>query len=432
MADDIAIKVESVSKCYQIYDQPSDRLKQFLFRNRRQYYREFWALKNVSFEVKKGDAIGIVGRNGSGKSTLLRTICGTLNSTGGFVETKGRVAALLELGSGFNPEFTGVENVYLYASLLGLSRQEVDQKFEQIRKFADIGDFINQPLKSYSSGMVVRLAFAVIVHVDADILVIDEALAVGDIFFSSKCIQFLKEFAIRGTVLFVSHDVNSVLNLCNKAILIKDGTLELIGSPKDAVDAYHAENIKSQETATAKNGNSSLDKKAVQTKDLNNPNEINRLSGFRAEAKSSGVGGAQIVSACFKSDDVIVRTLLANSDVEFHVWAEVSANVTAPILGFSVKNKQGLLMYELNTSETSSFDNDTSSRVYHSFIKFRVPPLRTGQYLVDVAIANGSLFQHTQLQWLYDAMSFNILNDHKSNGVLSFNPLSVGLEAISK
>ena len=176
MSSDVAIKVDNLSKCYQIYEKPRDRLLQMLMRGHRQYYREFWALKDVSFEIKKGETVGIIGRNGSGKSTLLQMICGTLNPTSGVIQTHGRIAALLELGSGFNPEFTGRENVYMNASVLGLSHEEIDARFNEIASFADIGDFIEQPVKTYSSGMMVRLAFAVIAHVDADILVIDEAL----------------------------------------------------------------------------------------------------------------------------------------------------------------------------------------------------------------------------------------------------------------
>ena len=189
-----AIEVTGLSKCYQIYDKPSDRLKQMLMRGRKQYYKEFWALKDVSFKIKKGETVGIIGRNGSGKSTLLQMICGTLNPTGGGVKVNGRVAALLELGAGFNPEFSGVENVYMAASLYGLSKEEVDQRFEAIATFADIGEHIHQPVKTYSSGMYVRLAFAVIAHVDADVLVVDEALAVGDAYFTQKCFRFINIF----------------------------------------------------------------------------------------------------------------------------------------------------------------------------------------------------------------------------------------------
>src|SRR3990167_2532409 len=198
MSSETAIKITNLSKCYHIYDKPHDRLLQMLMRGRKQYYREFWALNDVSFEIKKGETVGIIGRNGSGKSTLLQMICGTLNPTKGQVETHGRIAALLELGSGFNPEFTGRENVYMNASVLGLSNEEIDARFDDIAAFADIGEFIEQPVKTYSSGMMVRLAFAVIAHVDADILVIDEALSVGDAFFTQKCMRFLRKFMEKG------------------------------------------------------------------------------------------------------------------------------------------------------------------------------------------------------------------------------------------
>ena len=195
MSSEIAIKVENLSKCYHIYDQPRDRLKQMILPRlqraagaaSKQYFREFWALKDVSFEVKKGETVGIIGRNGSGKSTLLQMICGTLNPTSGSVQTHGRIAALLELGAGFNPEFTGRENVYLNAAVLGLGYEEIEARFDQIAAFADIGDFIEQPVKTYSSGMMVRLAFAVAIHADPEILIVDEALSVGDAYFQAKC-----------------------------------------------------------------------------------------------------------------------------------------------------------------------------------------------------------------------------------------------------
>ncbi|MBX9871452.1 MAG: ABC transporter ATP-binding protein [Burkholderiaceae bacterium] len=223
MSSEIAIKVENLSKCYQIYDQPRDRLKQFVLPRMqslvglqpKQYYREFWALKDVSFEVKKGAAVGIVGRNGSGKSTLLQLICGTLSPTRGLVEANGRIAALLELGSGFNPEFTGRENVYLNGSILGIEKERLDERFADIEKFADIGNHIDQPVKAYSSGMFVRLAFAVQMHLEPEILIIDEALSVGDQFFQAKCYAAIRSMMDRGTtVLFVSHSAATVKVTC--------------------------------------------------------------------------------------------------------------------------------------------------------------------------------------------------------------------------
>ena len=221
MSSEIAISVADVSKRYQIYDAPSDRLKQMLTRARKQYFREFSALKNISFEVRKGETVGIIGRNGSGKSTLLQIICGTLNPTGGTLHTRGRIAALLELGAGFNPDFTGRENVYMNAAILGLSKLEIEQRFDDIAAFADIGEFIEQPVKSYSSGMSVRLAFAVAINVDAQILIIDEALSVGDELFQRKCFSRIEAIRAQGaTILFVSHSGGTIIELCDRAILL--------------------------------------------------------------------------------------------------------------------------------------------------------------------------------------------------------------------
>lgn len=247
MSSDISIKVDALSKCYQIYEQPRDRLKQFVLprvRNMaglqpKQYFREFWALRNISFEVKKGETVGIVGRNGSGKSTLLQMICGTLNPTSGSIQTNGRIAALLELGSGFNPEFTGRENVYMNGAVLGLSRGEVEARFDDIAAFADIGDFIEQPVKTYSSGMMVRLAFAVAINVEPEILIVDEALSVGDELFQRKCFSRIEAIRASGaTILFVSHSGAQIIELCDRAVLMDAGEKLAVGSPKQIVGYY--------------------------------------------------------------------------------------------------------------------------------------------------------------------------------------------------
>ncbi len=246
-APDVAILVQGLSKCYHIYDNPRDRLKQFvmprigrfLMRKPQDYFREFWALRDVSFEVKRGEVVGIVGRNGSGKSTLLQLICGTLSPTTGSVRTHGRIAALLELGSGFNPEFTGRENVYLNAAVLGLDTAEIDRRFEAIAAFAEIGQFMDQPVKTYSSGMAVRLAFAVAINVDPEILVVDEALSVGDELFQRKCFARIEEIRARGaTILFVSHSGGTVIELCDRAVLLDSGRMLASGKPKDVIGRY--------------------------------------------------------------------------------------------------------------------------------------------------------------------------------------------------
>src|SRR5437870_8937875 len=248
-SEEIAVRVSDLSKCYHIYDRPPDRLKQSVLpklqrlirKPPRQYYRAFWALKDVSFEVKKGESVGIIGRNGSGKSTLLQLICGTLSPTSGSVETNGRVAALLELGAGFNPEFTGRENVYMNGAVLGLSQEEIDARFDDIAAFADIGDFIDQPVTTYSSGMYVRLAFAVSINVQPEILLVDESLSVGDIYFQQRCMRKIRQMKQEGkTIVFVSHDMAAVKNLCDSALWLEHGEIRELGPPDDVVGQYLA------------------------------------------------------------------------------------------------------------------------------------------------------------------------------------------------
>ncbi len=250
MCSDVVIQAKALSKCFELYDRPSHRLWQFvlprmtrLFRRKsRNYFKEFWALRDVGFEVRQGETVAIVGRNGSGKSTLLQMLCGTLAPTSGRVEVKGRVAALLELGSGFNPDFTGRENIHLNGAVLGMSDAQLRDRFDDIVAFADIGDFIDQPLKSYSSGMAVRLAFSVATHADADILIVDEALSVGDFAFQAKCMRRLGEFVENGgTLLFVSHDITAVKNLCQRAIYLRQGELRANGGSEEVCEQYLSE-----------------------------------------------------------------------------------------------------------------------------------------------------------------------------------------------
>ncbi|MBI5184934.1 MAG: ABC transporter ATP-binding protein [Nitrospinae bacterium] len=239
LPEDLAISVRNVSRSYMLFNRPQDRLKHAIWRGRKKFYHDFWALKNVSFDVKKGESVGIIGRNGSGKSTLLQIITGILPPTEGEVLIRGRVVALLELGSGFNPDFTGRENIYLNGKIVGLSEKEMDERYEDIIAFADIGEFIDQPVKTYSSGMVVRLAFSVLAHVDPDVLIIDEALAVGDLAFQLKCTVHIKKLIDKGaTLLFVSHDSYAVKNLCKRALWLHEGTSRFFGNSFEAVARY--------------------------------------------------------------------------------------------------------------------------------------------------------------------------------------------------
>ena len=237
--NEIAIDVKNIKKVYKLYDKPSLRMKEAFSLTGKKYHKEFHALRDISFQVKKGEMLGIIGKNGAGKSTLLKIITGVLTPSSGTVEINGKVSALLELGAGFNPEYTGIENIYLNGSMIGFTKEEMNKKLDDIIQFADIGDFINQPVKSYSSGMFARLAFAVSINVEPDILIVDEALSVGDVFFQAKCYKKLNDLKNSGkTILFVTHDMGSVIKYCNRAILINDGVIEAEGKPSEIVDIY--------------------------------------------------------------------------------------------------------------------------------------------------------------------------------------------------
>lgn len=430
MSSNIAINVENLGKCYQIYDRPQHRLLQMFVRNRKQYFREFWALKDVSFTIRKGETVGIVGRNGSGKSTLLQLICGTLSPTTGSIKTNGRIAALLELGSGFNPEFTGRENVYLNAAILGLGEEEINDRYDNIAAFADIGDFINQPIKSYSSGMVVRLAFAVIAHVDADILVIDEALAVGDAFFTQKCMRFLRTFMKTGTVLFVSHDTGSVKNLCNRAIWVEKGKVLKEGSSKDVCELYleafyEAQQGKSSTTKlkAIKNQDNIRSLKDQRLEFINSSNLRNDLKifDFNLESASFGKGGAQITSTEFLDEEGSPLAWVVGGElVTLRVHAIAHEPLDAPIIGFTIKDRLGQALFGENTylsyRENPLFC-EAGNEIRAEFT-FLMPILPTGDYSINVAIANGTQNQHVQHHWMHDAVLFKSESSSVSTGLI--------------
>jgi lipopolysaccharide transport system ATP-binding protein len=401
------------------------RLRRLLGRSSKSYYREFWALKDVSFEVKKGETVGIIGRNGSGKSTLLQMICGTLNPTSGSIHTNGRVAALLELGSGFNPEFTGRENVYMNATVLGLSKEEVDERFDDIAVFADIGDFIEQPVKTYSSGMMVRLAFAVIAHVDADILVVDEALAVGDAFFTQKCMRFLRNFMKIGTVLFVSHDTGAVINFCQRAIWLNKGISKYQGEPKEVAQMYLAELYESQQGESAASINEkSIDDKLPeeQPRDMrldfinttNHRNDI-ELFSLALDAKSFGKGGGHIVSVQLLDEaGKPLAWVVGGEKVRLLITCLANTNMRSLIAGFIVNDRLGQPIFGDNTFNFSKQAPlvVSSGEKFEAEFEFRMPILPIGDYSITVALAEGTQQDHVQHHWMHDAL---LLKSHSSS-----------------
>lgn len=432
MSSEIAIQVENISKCYQIYEQPRDRLKQSIYPRLqrlsgapiKQYYREFWALKNISLEIKKGETVGIIGQNGSGKSTLLQLICGTLNPTSGTIKTNGRIAALLELGSGFNPDFTGRENIFMNAAVLGLSREETEASFDDIVAFADIGNFIEQPVKTYSSGMTVRLAFAVIAHVNADILVVDEALAVGDAFFTQKCMRFLREFMKTGTVLFVSHDTAAVVNLCNKATLLDRGSMIAEGHPKDIAERYLAKLYASSQDIQGIHTTDQpkpAEAKSIVTeyRDMRQPlidgstlrNDIEVFKFNPEEPSGFGSGGTFITSVRLLTDDKApLSWVIGGEDVSLEIRCTTKQALTQPIIGFQFKDRLGQIIFADNTFIAYQFNAprvEAGKEIIASF-DFRLPILPPGDYSITVAIADGSQDKHVQHHWIHEALVLRV------------------------
>ena len=451
MCSDIAIRVKNITKTYQIYDKPQDRLKQSLWRGRKQFFREFKALDDVSFEVKKGETVGIIGRNGSGKSTLLQIICGTLTPTSGTIEVNGRVAALLELGAGFNPEFTGKENVYMNATILGLSKEEIDDKYDDIVAFADIGNFIDQPVKSYSSGMYVRLAFAVIAHVDADILVIDEALAVGDVFFTQKCMRFLRSFMKEGTVLFVSHDTSAVVNLCPLAVWLQSGKVQLVADAKTVCEKYlenlYADRqkvvseVKEEQKDSFDNDKSLEDNDKIaervdgRLKFINQTQYRNDIQLFEFKEYSSRFGTfeARVISVNIQDDNhKPLSWVVGGERVCLTVVCESKIDLTNPIVGFMVKDRLGQTIFADNTYLTyqgSDIFIAQGKRFRASFL-FIMPVLPTGDYTVAVSLAEGSQDEHIQLDWLHDAMSFKVVSSSVCFGLVGIPMQKISIEVV--
>ena len=341
----VALSVEDVSKQYRIYERPGDRLTESLTRGRVKRHREFWALRDVSFAVGRGETVGIVGPNGCGKSTLLQIVAGTLEPTHGSVETEGRVAALLELGAGFNPEFTGRENALMNAALLGLQRREAERLLPEVERFAEIGAFFTQPVKTYSSGMYVRLAFAIAASVEPDILVIDEALAVGDAVFQHRCLRRIKEFQERGaTVLLVSHDAAAVRALCTRAVLLHAGRLLADGRPSDVLNRYQ-KIIMEREEAYEASRPASADGDGGDGHGDEKPQPLSYT--YRHGDGSAQVEGAELLDASRRA----ARVVDSGEGLTARVRVRFREETEEPVVGFLIRNRHGIHVYGTNTKE---------------------------------------------------------------------------------
>lgn len=410
-SNDTAISVRNLSKCYNIYDRPKDRLKQAFYprlqrilgKKPGQYHREFWALKDVSFEVKRGETVGIIGRNGSGKSTLLQIICGTLSPTGGEVEASGRIAALLELGSGFNPEFTGRENVYMNGAVLGLHKEEIEERFDAIISFADIGQFIDQPVKSYSSGMALRLAFSVQAQVEPDILVVDEALSVGDAKFQAKCFERLRQLKENGTsILLVTHSAEQIVGHCSRAMLLDQGCFCEIGEPRDVVNRY-MDLLFGRERIEAKVDTAAKIKQPIAvpvTNGLSNvhPHSLNvsddvfaTRQGYNPHEYRWGDGAATILDFKLATDnEVEARHVESGASLTIYVAIRFNTLVITPIFGVTMKTKEGITIFGTNTAElkVEQFESLGQPGSYCIVSVNLQIPLAQGDYFISLGVAS--------------------------------------------
>ncbi|TAN03669.1 MAG: ABC transporter ATP-binding protein [Rhodanobacteraceae bacterium] len=460
-SDDFNIRVEGLGKRYEIYRQPADRLRQMILpkvqrligRKPRDYFKEFWALRDVSFETHRGETVGIIGRNGSGKSTLLQMICGTLHPTLGTTAINGRIAALLELGAGFNPEFTGKENVFLSGLLYGIPEQELKKRYQSIVDFADIGDFIDQPVKTYSSGMYVRLAFAIITHVDADTLVIDEALSVGDVRFTQKCMRFLRNFQAKGTLLFVSHDPGAVINLCQRAIWLDRGKMIVDGPARDVVERYLAEQhaadrAESGELVTVKVA--SVDQSATPARNgvpvdvidprrdqLNGKASRNVIEIFEFDPErivsEYGAGAAHITDVRLLDAEGRELKLTTGGEIaDLVIDAEAMETLQSPIFGFYVKDRLGQQLFGDNTylSYRDAPIRVTPGTRLRARFRFRLPVMPAGDYSIDAAIATGEQNDHTQQHWIRDALSFRASDSTMRHGLIGIPMHKIEIEQL--
>lgn len=438
-SNEFAVRIEGLSKCYHIYDRPRDRLKQFVLPHARRfagkstqnYFKEFWALRNVSFTINRGETVGIIGRNGAGKSTLLQMICGTLSPTAGNVEINGRVAALLELGAGFNPEFTGRENVYLNASVLGMSRSETDAKLDEILSFADIGNFIDQPVKTYSSGMYVRLAFAVQACVDPEILIVDEALAVGDIGFQYKCFKRMEALKKKGTtILMVTHSTGSILEYADRCIVMKNG--ELVADTTDvlaAVLAYEKGMILSQAEAVenVKPQNETLAATAFSVPDLQRIQQ----TGIHREVDEKRFGSARAIiekMAVIKSDGTPLEEkpmVKAGEALTFNFTLLVAEEIKEAVLGISLSRAQG--------GDVWGDNNIAAGQPFHLkpgkyYIDYKVTlPLNAGDYLIHCGLASLDNGQREELDQRRPMHKIKYWAPREQGGVL-YAPVKVSFK----
>ncbi len=404
--EEYAIRVKDVKKIYKLYARNKDRvLDAFSLGKGKKRYTEHYALKGLSFDVKKGECVGIIGTNGAGKSTILKMITGVLHQTSGEIEVNGRISALLELGAGFNDEYTGIENVYLNGSMIGFTKKEIDEKLDSILEFADIGDFVNQPVKTYSSGMFVRLAFAVAINIEPEILIVDEALSVGDVFFQAKCFKKFQEFKDMGkTIVFVSHDLSSIAKYCDRVVLLNKGIKLAEGKPKDMIDIFKKLMVKQYD----EDGNT-LNVKTDSNADNHNSNWKSQMS-INPDINEYGSKLCEIVDfGVFDEDGNVSISVLMDSKFEIRMRVRFNEDVVEPVFAYTFKDLKGTEITGTNSVyEDCIIEKAEKGQEY--IVKFRQDmSLNGGEYLLSLGCTGFTNGEFTVYHRLYDVVNVTVI-----------------------
>lgn len=419
---ELAIHVEGLSKVYKLYNRNRDRLLESLGLARKPRSTKHYALRNVDLDIYKGETVGIIGTNGSGKSTILKIITGVLHETEGTVQVNGRISALLELGAGFNMEYNGIENIYLNGTMIGFSEKEIDEKLQDILDFADIGDYVYQPVKTYSSGMFVRLAFAVAINIDPEILIVDEALSVGDVFFQAKCYRKFEEFKKKGkTILFVSHDLSAISKYCDRAVLLNQGEKLGEGSPKEMIDAYKQVLVGQYETPRESENVPDLAadpgvREAVEERDREQKGQQPQ-AGVNPETLEYGTKEAEIFEY-FLTDSNGVRTtaILKGDPFTMHMRVKIHRDLPAPIFALSIKNIKGVEITGTNTMFEKSFlDSVKAGQTLEITFSQRML-LQGGDYLISLGVTGYEKDEFTVYHRLYDVLNITVVSDKDTVG----------------
>ncbi|GHU62274.1 sugar ABC transporter ATP-binding protein [Clostridia bacterium] len=432
-----AIQVSQVNKVYQLYHKPIDRLKESLQFSRRSYHQDFYALQDISFQIKKGETVGIIGTNGAGKSTILKIITGVLSPTNGEVKIQGKISALLELGAGFNMDYTGVENIYMNGTMMGYRKQEMTKKLPEILDFADIGEFVHQPVKTYSSGMFVRLAFALAINVEPEILIVDEALSVGDVFFQAKCYKRMEEIRKSGTtILMVTHDMGSILKYCHRTILFNQGKLVMDASPKEVVDVYKKILVNQydpdQQQEQNKNWEEQLSlsqaslKKEPTFSKKNEKNIQNLLwkeeINWNRQVKPYGDGRGEIIDfALFNENEEITNLVMKNEEFTVKMKVHFHENFVSPIFAFTIKDKMGTEISGTNTLiEEKQLEKVEKGSCY--IVSFtQKMQLQGGEYLISLGCTGFEEGKFVVLQRLYDILNITVISNKNTVGIFDMD-----------